>query len=124
MQFDQLRRREFITLLGGAAAVWPLGARAQHGERMRRIGVLTAGTDPNDPDAQARNAVLMQTLQQLGWVEARNLRIDYLWGEGLANVIRKQAAELVALAPDVILPLAPRPLGRCCRRRVQCQLCS
>jgi ABC-type uncharacterized transport system substrate-binding protein len=106
-----MRRREFITLLGGAAAAWPLAARAQQAERVRRIGVLTAGTDANDPDAQARNAVLVQTLQQLGWVEGRNLRIDYLWGEGLANVIRKQAAELVALAPDVILASGTSALG-------------
>jgi putative ABC transport system substrate-binding protein len=105
-----VKRRAFITLLGGAAA-WPLAARAQQSERVRRIGVLTAGTDANDPDAQARNAVLVQTLQQLGWVEGRNLRIDYLWGEGLANVIRKQAAELVALAPDVILSSGTSALG-------------
>jgi ABC-type uncharacterized transport system substrate-binding protein len=106
-----VKRRQFITLLGGAAAAWPLAARAQQGERMRRIGVLTAGADANDPDAQARNAVLVQTLQQLGWVEGRNLRIDYLWGEGLANVIRKQAAELVALAPDVVLASGTSALG-------------
>jgi ABC-type uncharacterized transport system substrate-binding protein len=105
-----VKRRAFITLLGGAAA-WPLAARAQQSERVRRIGVLTADTDANDPDAQARNAVLVQTLQQLGWVEGRNLRIDYLWGEGLANVIRKQAAELVALAPDVILASGTSALG-------------
>jgi ABC-type uncharacterized transport system substrate-binding protein len=106
-----MKRREFISLLSVAAAAWPLAARAQQTERMRRIGVLTAGTDANDPDAQARNAVLVQTLQQLGWVEGRNLRIDYLWGEGLANVIRKQAAELVALAPDVILASGTSALG-------------
>jgi putative ABC transport system substrate-binding protein len=104
-------RRNFLATLGGAAAAWPLAVRAQQAERVRRIGVLTAGTDANDPDAQARNAVLVKTLQQLGWVEGRNLRIDYLWGEGLANVIRKQAAELVALAPDVILASGTSALG-------------
>jgi ABC-type uncharacterized transport system substrate-binding protein len=106
-----VRRRKFITLLGGAVAARPLAARAQQAERVRRIGVLTAATDANDPDAQARNAVLVQTLQQLGWVEGRNLRIDYLWGEGLPNVIRKQAAELLALAPDVILASGTSALG-------------
>jgi putative ABC transport system substrate-binding protein len=107
-----MRRREFITLLGGGAlAVWPLAARAQPAERMRRIGVLTAGTEPNDSDAQARNAVLMQTLQQLGWAEGRNLRIDYLWGQGLPDAIRKHAAELAALAPDVILASGTSALG-------------
>jgi putative tryptophan/tyrosine transport system substrate-binding protein len=105
-----MKRREFITLLGGAAS-WPLAARAQQGERVRRIGVLTAGTDANDPDAQARNAVLMQTLQQLGWAEGRNLRIDYLWGEGLPDAIRKHATELATLAPDVILASGTASLG-------------
>src|SRR5438552_10396815 len=71
--------------------------------RMRRIGVLTAGVDANDPDAQARNAVLMQTLEQLGWAEGHNLQVDYLCGQGLPDVIRKHAAELAALPPDVIL---------------------
>jgi putative ABC transport system substrate-binding protein len=104
------RRREFITLLGGAAA-WPLAARAQQPERMRRIGVLTAGTDANDPDAQARNAVLVQTLQQLGWAEGRNLRIDYRWGLGLPDAIRMHAAELAALTPDVILASGTASLG-------------
>jgi ABC-type uncharacterized transport system substrate-binding protein len=106
-----IRRRDFITLLGGAAVAWPLAARAQQGERVRRIGVLTAGTDANDPDAQARNGVLMQTLQQLGWAEGRNLRIDFLWGQGLPDVIRKHAAELAALAPDVILASGTAALG-------------
>ena len=105
-----MKRREFITLLGGAAA-WPLAARAQQGESMRRIGVLTAGTDANDPDVQVRNAVLMQTLQQLGWTEGRNLRVDYRWGEGLPDAIRKHAAELAALAPDVILASGTASLG-------------
>jgi putative ABC transport system substrate-binding protein len=78
---------------------------------MRRIGVLTAGTDANDPDAQARNAVLVQTLQQLGWAEGRNLRIDYRWGLGLPDAIRKHAAELAALTPDVILASGTASLG-------------
>ena len=105
-----MKRREFITLLGGAAA-WPLAARAQQGESMRRIGVLTAGADANDPDVQVRNAVLMQTLQQLGWTGGRNLRVDYRWGEGLPDAIRKHAAELAALAPDVILASGTASLG-------------
>ncbi len=97
-----MRRREFITLLGGAAAAWPLAARAQQAERMRRIGVLTAGA-ADDPDVQARIAAFLQALQQLGWTDGRNVRIDYRWGAGNADNIRKYAAELVALAPDVIL---------------------
>ena len=105
-----MKRREFITLLGGAAA-WPLAARAQQGESMRRIGVLTAGADANDPDVQVRNAVMMQTLQQLGWTEGRNLRVDYRWGEGLPDAIRKHAAELAVLAPDVILASGTASLG-------------
>jgi putative ABC transport system substrate-binding protein len=96
-----LRRRAFITLLGGAAA-WPLAARAQQADRMRRIGVLmplVAG----DPEAQVRSTVFAQTLQQLGWTVGRNLQIDYRFAGGEADRIRQYAAELVALAPDVIM---------------------
>ena len=93
------KRREFITLLGGAAAAWPLAARAQQGERMRRIGVLLGSTAPDRPDV----AGFLQALQQLGWTEGHNLRIDYRWGRGNAADTRKYAPELVALAPDVIL---------------------
>jgi putative ABC transport system substrate-binding protein len=105
-----MRRREFITLLGGAAA-WPLAARAQQSERMRRIGVLTAATPADDPDGQARLAAFLQVLQQLGWTDGRNLRIDYRWGLGDANNIRRYAAELAALAPDVILSVGTASMG-------------
>ena len=97
-----MQRREFITLLGGAAAAWPLAVRAQ-AERMRHIGVLTAGAAADDPDGQTRSAAFLQGLQQLGWTDGRNLRIDYRFGEGDADKMRKYAAELVALAPEVIL---------------------
>jgi putative tryptophan/tyrosine transport system substrate-binding protein len=100
--FD-MKRREFITLLGGAAAAWPLAARAQQGERMRRVGVLSGGAVANDADTQERNAAFARSLQQLGWIDGRNLRIDYRYGLGNAANVRKYAAELVALAPDVIL---------------------
>jgi putative tryptophan/tyrosine transport system substrate-binding protein len=102
MQFGQLKKRDFITLLGGAAA-WPLVARAQQGERMRRIGVLAAGTAANDRDLQTRMAAFAQSLQQLGWTDGRNMRIEYRWSAGNDAHTRKHAAELVALAPDVIL---------------------
>src|SRR5262245_52837186 len=95
------RRREFITLLGGAAA-WPLMARAQQGERARRIGVLMS-TAANDPLGKARIAAFLHGLQQLGWTDGRNVRIDTRWGGGNADDIRKYAAELVGIAPDVIL---------------------
>jgi ABC-type uncharacterized transport system substrate-binding protein len=98
-----MRRREFITLLGGAAAAWPLAARGQQPERMRRIGVLTSGADADDPDGRARSAAFLQGLQQLGWTDGRNIRIDYRWGAGDADNMRKYAAELVSLVPDVIL---------------------
>jgi putative tryptophan/tyrosine transport system substrate-binding protein len=97
-----VNRRAFITLLGGAAA-WPLAARAQQGERMRRIGMLTGGPRPDDQDAQANIAAFLEGLKQLGWVDGRNVRIDYRWGLGQADTIRRQAAELAALAPDVVL---------------------
>jgi hypothetical protein len=99
MQFDQLRRREFITMLGSAAA-WPLAARAQRGERVRRIGVLTSGATADDPDGRVRTSAFLQGLQQSGWIDGRNIRIDYRWGAGDADSMRKYAAELVTLAPD------------------------
>ena len=97
-----MKRREFITLLGGAA-VWPLAARAQQGERMRRIGMLAGGAIESAADTQERNAAFAQTLQQLGWTNGDNVRIDYRYGLGNAANVRKYAAELVLLAPDVIL---------------------
>ena len=96
-----MTRREFITLLGGAAA-WPLAARAQQGERMRRIGVLMNLTD-DDLEASARVTALAQGLQQLGWTDGRNVRIDYRWYAGDADAARKYAAELIALTPDIVL---------------------
>jgi putative ABC transport system substrate-binding protein len=96
-----MRRREFISLLGGAAA-WPLAAGAQQGERVRRIGVLMAQA-ANDPEGQARIAAFLQGLQELGWSVGRNLRIDIRWSAGNADDTHKYAAELVALAPDIIL---------------------
>jgi putative tryptophan/tyrosine transport system substrate-binding protein len=96
-----MRRREFITLLGGAAA-WPLAARAQQGERMRRIGVLISGSIANDPELLDRRAAFLQGLQQLGWTDGGNIRIDIREGAGNADTISKYAAELAALAPDVI----------------------
>ena len=103
-------RREFITLLGGAAAAWPLAARAQQSERMRRIGVLM-NLAAIDPEGQARIAAFLQGLQQLGWTDGRNVRIDYRWTAGDADHIRKYAAELVALAPDVILATGSARVG-------------
>jgi putative ABC transport system substrate-binding protein len=97
-----MKRREFITLLGGAAAAWPLAARAQQRERMRRIGVLmTLAAD--DPEGQARLTAFVQGLQELGWTGGRNVQIDYRWPAGDAERIRRYASELVALAPDIIL---------------------
>ncbi|MFY9882846.1 MAG: ABC transporter substrate-binding protein [Pseudolabrys sp.] len=98
-----MRRREFIGGILGSSATWPLAARAQQGEQMRRIGVLTSGAAADDPDGQVRSAAFVRGLQQLGWTDGRNIRIDYRWGAGDADNMRKYAAELVALAPDVIL---------------------
>jgi putative ABC transport system substrate-binding protein len=97
-----MTRREFITMLGGAAA-WPMVARAQEpSERVRRIGVLV-GLAEKDPEEQARIATFLRALQELGWIDGRNLRIDIRWGGGNADDLRKYAAELVGLAPDAIL---------------------
>jgi ABC-type uncharacterized transport system substrate-binding protein len=105
-----MRRREFLGVLGGAAAAWPFGARAQQGERMRRIGVLmTLAAD--DPEGQTRLVAFVQGLQQLGWTVGRNMRIDTRWAAGDAERIRKYAAELVALSPDVILAAGGPTVG-------------
>jgi putative tryptophan/tyrosine transport system substrate-binding protein len=97
-----IRRRDVMVLLGGAAAAWPLAARAQQREKMRRVGVLM-GMTADDPESQVRLAAFAQGLQQLGWSVGQNLQIDYRWGGGNAELMRKNATELIALAPDIIL---------------------
>jgi putative tryptophan/tyrosine transport system substrate-binding protein len=96
-----MRRRDFLGALSSAAA-WPIAARAQQGERVRRIGVLM-NTAESNPEGQARIAALLRHLQQLGWYDGRNVRIDIRWGAGNSELYRKYAAELVALAADVVL---------------------
>src|SRR5262249_46849437 len=96
-----MRRREFITLLGGAAA-WPMVAHAQQSDRMRRIAVLQLLAD-DDPEFGARRVAFEHALQELGWTGGRSVRIDYRSAKGDANQLRKYAAELIALGPDVIL---------------------
>ena len=96
-----MKRREFITLFGSAAA-WPLGARAQQGERRRRIGVLAAYAE-NDPEAQARINTFRRALQELGWTDGHNVRVDYRWGTGDPDRARAFTTELLSLAPDVIV---------------------
>ena len=106
-----MRRREFLTVFGGATAAWPLDARAQQTERIRRIGVLMGGGTGDEPEMQARAAAFVEGLQQLGWTDGRNVRIEYRWSGGDAGNIRKHAAELAALAPDVILTGGSAPMG-------------
>jgi putative tryptophan/tyrosine transport system substrate-binding protein len=96
-----IKRREFIAGLGGAAA-WPLAARAQQPDRMRRIGVLTA-LDENDPDGKARLSRFTQGLAELGWIDGRNIRMDIRWATGNVDRMRMFAKELVGLQPDLIL---------------------
>jgi putative ABC transport system substrate-binding protein len=97
-----LRRRHFITLLGGAAAAWPLAARAQQSERMRRVGVLMTRV-ADDPQSRLQVAAFQQRLQELGWTNDVSIRIEYRWGAGEVGQYRKYAAELVGLASDVIV---------------------
>jgi putative ABC transport system substrate-binding protein len=97
-----MRRREFIALLGASAGAWPLAARAQQGERLRRIGFLT-GADENDPVAKTYVSALTQSLAGLGWTDGRNVRMDLRWGGGDTNRMRALAQELVGLQPDVIV---------------------
>ncbi len=104
-----MRRRTFIAALGGAAA-WPVAARAQQTGAMRRIGVLMP-LAADDPEAQGRIAAFVQGLQQWGWTDGGNVRIDTRWASGNADDTRKYAAELVALAPDVILAAGSATVG-------------
>jgi len=97
-----MKRREFISLLGGAAVAWPLAARAQQGERIRRIGVLLPAA-ADDAEYQARGGAFLQALALLGWTIGRNVQIDTRWATANPDDIRRHAAELAALAPDVIL---------------------
>jgi putative ABC transport system substrate-binding protein len=106
-----MNRRAFITLLGGAAATWPVAAPAQQAERVRRIGVLMTQAE-DDPEGQTRLLALAQGLQESGWTIGRNVRIDTRWGQGDAERYRRYAAELVALAPDVILVNGPAALAQ------------
>jgi len=103
MQLDQLKRRDFITLLGGAAAAWPLAARAQQqSQRIRSVGVLMAVAE-SDADVRAGVAMFQQSLQELGWSAGRNIRIDYRWGDADVDQIQALAKELVGLQPDVLV---------------------
>jgi putative tryptophan/tyrosine transport system substrate-binding protein len=104
-----VRRREFITLLGGAAAAWPLAARAQQPDRVRRIGVLQA-INESDPEGQLRKAPFVQGLQKFGWTEGANVMIDYRWGGDDADRIRHYATELTSMRPDVIWTSGALPL--------------
>ena len=97
-----IERRKFIAALGGTAFAWPFAARAQQADRMRRVGVLD-NRAADDPEGRARLAVFLQGLQELGWTDGRNVRVDYRWAAADADRYRKYAAELLALAPDVIL---------------------
>ena len=97
-----MRRRDFISLMVGSAVSWPIATRAQQPERMRRVGVLLSDA-AEDLEGQARLAAFVQALQQLGWTDGRNVRVDTRWGAADADRYRKYAAELVALAPDVLV---------------------
>jgi putative tryptophan/tyrosine transport system substrate-binding protein len=113
MATSSIRRRDFIVLAGGAATapgIWPLAVRAQQPDRVRRIAVLMS-TVSDDPEGRTRLAAFSRELQQLGWIDGRNLRVETRWGAGNVNDIRKYAVELVALAPDVILAAGSVTLG-------------
>jgi ABC-type uncharacterized transport system substrate-binding protein len=97
-----MRRRKFITLLGGAAVVWPIAATAQQVDRMRRIGILRSGIQ-SDPQSQAEQAAFVHALKELGWTEGRNVNIETRWGRGASGHMLSGAQELVALTPDLIV---------------------
>jgi putative tryptophan/tyrosine transport system substrate-binding protein len=105
-----VKRRDFITLLGGTAVAWPVAARAQQAERVRRIGVLM-DFPADDPEAQARIAAFLQGLQERGWTDGRNVRIEHWSSAGDADRMRRSAAELITLAPDIILASGSSAVG-------------
>jgi putative ABC transport system substrate-binding protein len=105
-----MKRREFMALLGGVAAVWPLAARAQQADRIARIGVMISLAE-SDPEAQANAVALREGLRQLGWIEGRNIRTDYRWGVGDPGRARAAVKNLMALSPDVIMPATTQMLA-------------
>ena len=116
-------RREFITLLGGAAAGWPLAARAQQGERMRRIGLLMT-TEADDPESLARVGAFQRGLRELGWTDGRNVRIEYRWGSGNADRIRNPRRNWSRSRLMSFWPMAPPPWDRCNKRPAASRSCS
>src|SRR5712672_1060562 len=108
MQFGQLKRREFITLICGAAGTWPLAARGQQGQRVRRVCILE-GISADSPGVKTRYAAFLEGLQQLGWTPGRNVQIEVRYAKGDEGALRKYAAELVALAPDVLVAAGGTP---------------
>jgi hypothetical protein len=118
-----MRRREFISLIGGVAVAWPLAARAQQSDRVRVIGSLNILAE-DDPEAKLRMAAFKQGLQQLGWTEGSNVRIEERWAGNDAGRVHKYAAELAALAPDVVLTSGSVTMGQSSRRSAPCQSCS
>jgi putative tryptophan/tyrosine transport system substrate-binding protein len=105
-----MQRRDFIALLGGAAAAWPLASGAQQPQRLRRIGVFMSAPS-DDPITQADGAILLKGLQELGWTVGRNMQIEWRWYMANANLARRDAEELVALAPDVIVTMGAPTLS-------------
>ena len=118
-----MRRREFIRLIGGAAAAWPLAARAQQRERMRRIGVLMNLT-PDDAEGQARLAAFLQGLQEAGWAVGRNVRIDLRWGGAIPTAFANKRRNWLRSHRTLFLPVASRPRHLCYRRPAPCRSCS
>ena len=119
-----MRRRDFVALLGGAAVAWPLAARAQQPERVRRVGVLML-TGSDEPESQTDIAAFLQGLQEAGWAVGRNLRIDYRWSGNDRTRLNQHAMELISLGPDVILAgTGADHVSRCNRRAERCRSCS
>jgi putative tryptophan/tyrosine transport system substrate-binding protein len=118
-----MKRRSFITLLGGAAA-WPLVARAQQDQRVRRIGVLMGDFPENNPEARAAVAAFREELQKLEWTEGRNIQIDTRWAAADIEAMQRFAKELVGSQPELIFSTNTPPLRHCCNKRAPSRSCS